>query len=144
MRAVGKVRKVRGFNGARITKGEPTMNPNITPEEMAHKVCRSHFHNMGVGEYVRRLPTRPDWQLDEKVIAEAIQSAQRPLQQRIEELEKVLGNLVIKVDSTKAETARVCILADVHGMPYNGPMFDVEMKIARQALNPKSEGSEED
>lgn len=45
------------------------------PEQIAHELCRDHFHLQRKGEYERRLPNRPDWQDDERKIVEAIRKA---------------------------------------------------------------------
>ena len=130
MRAVGKVRKVRGFNGARITKGEP-MNPNPTPEERAdcaHAFIARHDikkHDGGIESW---------WQCEDCETKFVSESAQRQSQQRIEELEKALSGLE-RVPAVRQ------VLGTNHGEKCRCPMC-----TARQALNPKSaapKGTEE-
>ena len=108
------------------------MNPNTTPEEMAAAIVEKIVERDHTGmsyDYV-------DKNQAEDVITEAIQSAQSQSQERIEELEKVVGFV--------SQTG-VC-----RHLPMNEDLQDDYFNktcarcMARQALNPKKEGSEED
>ena len=114
------------------------MNPNTTPEEMARQVFEEHSeHPEGYCKCGFCVCSK-----DHLIhhVAEAIQSARREAsrqaQQRIEELEKVVGFV--------AQTG-VC-----HHSPMNEDLQDSYFNetcarcMTRQALNPKKEGSEED